>query len=85
MDSRQRQDLDNYITGHYGEDSIPPDPEQVTFTFDAELTREEADRLAESLFLFLKELWHTETVVHYTVSSDEAKDEQKDVTELPQR
>lgn len=24
MDNRQRQSLDNYITGHYGEDQYPP-------------------------------------------------------------
>lgn len=28
MDRRMAQDLDNYITGHWGEDSVSPDPQE---------------------------------------------------------
>lgn len=34
MDSRQRADLDRYITGNWGEDSVPPEEDEM---LDAEV------------------------------------------------
>ncbi len=36
MDSRMKQDLDNYITGHYGEDQIEDEKDDIARCPDCE-------------------------------------------------
>lgn len=73
---RFRQELDNHITGYYGEDEFRDEqqPEDFTFQFPVTMTRKNADTLLEFLSTMLNELMHLETVVHYT-KDDEATDE----------
>ena len=45
MDARQRRDLDNYITGHWGEDQHGDDGE--TELLDSEIAQEAQDSAEE--------------------------------------
>lgn len=79
MDNRMRQDLDNWITGHYGEDQFKDDDmdnkRDVKIVIDATTTREDAEKLVEFLHTLINETMGIEAVVSFTIEDKEDEPE----------